>query len=51
MENVGVKTGKDPGAQKFGLAPNQRKEENGCSFKFKRPAAGLPRGRGAGPDK
>lgn len=45
---MGVKTGKEPGAQRFGSPPSHRKEENGCLFKFKRPAARMPRGRVCG---
>lgn len=41
--------GNQPGAQRFGFPPSQRKEENGFPFKFKRPEARLPRGRGRGP--
>lgn len=45
---MGVKTGKEPGAQRFGSPPSHRKEENGCLFKFERPAARMPRGRVCG---
>lgn len=45
---MGVKTGKQPGAQRFGSPPSHRKEENGCLFKFERPAARMPRGRVCG---
>lgn len=43
--------GNEPEVQRFGFSPSQRKEENGFSFKFKRPAARLPRARGVGSDE
>lgn len=45
----GVGMGNQPGVQRSGFPPSQRKEENGFPFKFKRPAARLPRGRGSRP--
>lgn len=44
----GVGMGNEPGAQRLGFSPRQREEENGFPFKFKRPVARLPRGRGSG---
>lgn len=44
----GLGMGHEPGTQRFGFSPSQRKEENRFSFKFKRPAAKLQRGRGHG---
>lgn len=46
VENRGVKQAKSQEHRDLG-PPSHRKEENGCLFQFKRPAARMP-GQGVG---